>query len=97
MQPFDDAELERFYQRIEARTSGGPGPQGQVRRARDNRSRDQPRIGGDCPTPDKSAHINEYDAWLAVAVLRAGTLRKPGLDVYRCRCGWWHITSRGPN
>ena len=40
-------------------------------------------------------HADPDAAWLAVAVLRAGRIRTPELDVYRCRCGLWHITSRG--
>ncbi|GAB11234.1 hypothetical protein GOARA_065_00270 [Gordonia araii NBRC 100433] len=87
--PFDDAELERYLRRIEART--------ELRARRSGaRRRPAPAAGEppeSCPTPAKSGHATEDDAWLAVAVLRAGRLRTPDLDVYLCRCGLWHITS----
>ena len=44
--------------------------------------------------PPFDPYDDQDAAWLAVAVMRAGRLRTPDLDVYRCRCGLWHITSR---
>lgn len=89
MNAFDDAELERYYRQIEARTSGASAR----RRAVRDEAADRPAVQ-ECPTPDKAAYDDQDAAWLAVAVMRAGRLRTPDLDVYRCRCGLWHITSR---
>ncbi|MFT4200660.1 hypothetical protein [Gordonia sp. (in: high G+C Gram-positive bacteria)] len=88
MAAFDDDELERYYRRIEARTEAGPGP---AKQRRDPVADDGDVL--DCPTPGKTGHPGEDAAWLAVAVIRAGRLHTPDLDVYRCRCGLWHITS----
>ncbi|GED97972.1 hypothetical protein [Gordonia crocea] len=100
---FDDAELERYYRRIEART--GSDRTERTERAAltertDRAAVEDPRVeqaDAVCPTPDKSGHATAREAWLAVSVLRAGRLRRPTLDVYRCRCGLWHITSRDTN
>ncbi|HNP56328.1 MAG TPA: hypothetical protein PK331_03675 [Gordonia sp. (in: high G+C Gram-positive bacteria)] len=107
MATFDDDELERYYRRIEARTESARADEGhrEQRSAAPRRKKlirggpDRDRTSGEssatCPTPDKEGHADPDAAWLAVAVLRAGRIRTPELDVYRCRCGLWHITSRG--
>ncbi|MFT3900074.1 MAG: hypothetical protein QM728_07525 [Gordonia sp. (in: high G+C Gram-positive bacteria)] len=90
MGTFDDAELERYYRRIEARTETPAAPE-----PTDPATRGAAAATEECPTPDKEGHATEDAAWLGVAVIRAGRLRTPELDVYRCRCGLWHITSTG--
>jgi hypothetical protein len=44
-----------------------------------------------CPHPEKVAHATEAQALRHRNSLRFGAGGSPDLEVYRCRCGAWHV------
>jgi hypothetical protein len=53
----------------------------------------------DCPSPTKVAYRDEVAAKIALAdITRHGDARYNDVrQVYHCRCGRWHLTSRRPS
>ena len=48
-----------------------------------------------CPKPDKHRYLNESTALVQAARLVRRRSAKGALYPYLCRCGFWHLTSRG--
>lgn len=47
---------------------------------------------GLCHTPEKKKYPDRVGAWRAVERLREIGYKS---GVYICKCGWWHLTSKG--
>lgn len=45
-----------------------------------------------CPTPTKIRYATQK-----FAHRRGRSGRFPVQETYKCRCGWWHLTSHGPH
>ena len=88
-QPFDDAELEEYYRRIESATAAAESVRERRRRTRGGVSYPPPS----CPTPEKIGYESLAAVTGAMLAVSAADRRSPDLRCYECRCGYWHLTS----
>lgn len=49
--------------------------------------------GAGCPTPDKRHYITDLAAIEAIRLTSTRSAYHP-TRTYRCRCGWWALTSK---
>ena len=87
--PFDDDELEEFYETIEARTRAA-----HARPAK--KKREIPPVVFSCPTPEKIAYSSLAAVTGAALAVARSSRSSPSLRTYECRCGFWHLTSAVP-